>query len=216
MKVSAHKLNGKERLESMYQSLNPYSAQPFLFDWELVKKGYDTKDFIAPSSVKFVGKNKFEINDAYGCITSINILAGELSDGIIADFLDNTDGLISLNFHIMPFDQLKALKYIRGKLSDVQKMKIDEQKKAFQAGYDSDILPENIQIYLDELKTMLEDLNSKNERLFNITVTIRNYASSKIRANYSLKRCPELFKRTIVNLSHLIICRKKLLHHHCR
>lgn len=39
MKVSAHKLNGKERLESMYQSLNPYSAQPFLFDWELVKKG---------------------------------------------------------------------------------------------------------------------------------------------------------------------------------
>lgn len=195
MKVSAHKLNGKERLESMYQSLNPYSAQPFLFDWGLVKKGYDTKDFIAPSSVKFVGKNRFEINDSYGCITSINILAGELSDGIIADFLDNTDGLISLNFHIQPFDQLKALKYIRGKLSDVQKMKIDEQKKAFQAGYDSDILPENIQIYLDELKTMLEDLNSKNERLFNVTVTIRNYASSKNKSELQLETLSRIVQK---------------------
>lgn len=179
MKVSARKLNGEERLESMYQSLNPFSVQPFIFNWELVKKGYDTKDFIAPSSIKFIGKNQFEIGNAYGCVTSVNILAGELSDGIIADFLDNTEGLVSLNFHIKPFDQLKALKYVRGKLSDVQKMKIDEQKKAFQAGYDSDILPESIQIYLDELKTLLEDLNSKNERLFDITITIRNYSMSK-------------------------------------
>lgn len=100
MKVSARKLSGEERLESMYKSLNPFTTQPFIFDWALVKKGYDTKDFIAPSSVKFVGKNQFEIGNAYGCVTSINILAGELSDRIIADFLDKTDGLVSLNFHI--------------------------------------------------------------------------------------------------------------------
>ena len=171
----------------MYKSLNPFTTQPFIFDWALVKKGYDTKDFIAPSSVKFVGKNQFEIGNAYGCVTSINILAGELSDRIIADFLDKTDGLVSLNFHIKPFDQLKALKFVRGKLSDVQKMKIDEQKKAFQAGYDSDILPESIQIYLNELKGLLEDLNSKNERLFDITITVREYAMSKQKSDLQLE-----------------------------
>lgn len=187
MKVSARKLSGEERLESMYKSLNPFTTQPFLFDWNLVRKGYDTKDFIAPSSVKFVGKNQFEIGNAYGCVTSINILAGELSDRIIADFLDKTEGLVSLNFHIKPFDQIKALKYVRGKLSDVQKMKIDEQKKAFQAGYDSDILPESIQIYLNELKGLLEDLNSKNERLFDITITVRQYALSKQKSNLQLE-----------------------------
>mgnify|MGYP000776354322 FL=1 len=187
MKVSARKLSGEERLESMYKSLNPFTTQPFIFDWALVKKGYDTKDFIAPSSVKFVGKNQFEIGNAYGCVTSINILAGELSDRIIADFLDKTDGLVSLNFHIKPFDQLKALKFVRGKLSDVQKMKIDEQKKAFQAGYDSDILPESIQIYLNELKGLLEDLNSKNERLFDITITVREYAMSKQKSDLQLE-----------------------------
>lgn len=103
-----------------------------------------------------------------------------LSDGIISDYLESkTNGLVSLNFHIEPFDQLKALKYVRGKLSDVQKMKIDEQKKAFSSGYDSDILPENIQIYLQELKELLEDLSSRNERLFNVTITVRNYAATK-------------------------------------
>ena len=206
MKVRSKKLNGEQRLESMYQSLNPFTTQPFLFDWELVKKGYNTKDFIAPASVKFTGKNKFEINNAYGCVTSINILAGELSDGIISDFLDNTEGLASLNFHIKPFDQLKALKYIRGKLSDVQKMKIDEQKKAFQSGYDSDILPESIQIYLEELQGMLEELNSKNERLFEITVTIRNYSMTKNQASLQLETLSRITQKNnckLISLDYL-------------
>ena len=111
----------------------------------------------------------------------------------------------------MPFDQLKALKYIRGKLSDVQKMKIDEQKKAFQAGYDSDILPENIQIYLDELKTMLEDLNSKNERLFNITVTIRNYASSKNKSELQLETLSRIVQKNNCKLISLDYMQEKAL-----
>ena len=65
-------------------------------------------------------------------------------------------------------------------------MKIDEQKKAFNAGYDSDIIPESIQIYLDELKSLLEDLNSKNERLFNVNLTIRSYAKTKQKAELQL------------------------------
>lgn len=178
-KVHCKKLDGKERLEALYHSCNPFSSEPFLFDWALVKKGsYSTKDFIACPSMSFKTKSEFEIGDGYGSVTTINILAGELSDGIISDYL-KSNGLVSLNFHIEPFDQLKALKYVRGKLSDVQKMKIDEQKKAFRSGYDSDILPENIQIYLEELKELLEDLNSRNERLFNVTLTVRNYSPTK-------------------------------------
>lgn len=61
MKVRSKKLNGEQRLESMYQSLNPFTTQPFLFDWELVKKGYNTKDFIAPASVKFTGKTSLKL-----------------------------------------------------------------------------------------------------------------------------------------------------------
>lgn len=46
-------------------------------------------------------------------------------------------------------------------------------------------------MYIEELETLLEDLNSKNERLFHITVLIRNYAKSK----KELKLQLELLKR---------------------
>lgn len=175
-RVKAEQLNGHKRLETIYHSLNPFSDEPFIFDWELKKRsGYSTKDFVAPMSMKFK-KNEFELNEGYGSVTSINILAGELSDKFLTDYLD--ENLVAVNFHIKPFDQLKALKLVRGKLTDVERMKIDEQKKASMSGYDSDILPPSIQMYLEELRNMLEDLNSRNERLFMVTVTIRNYATS--------------------------------------
>ena len=174
-------LNGRQRLEVLYHSLNPFSDDKFIFDWNLKKQGgYSTKDFIAPMSLKFK-KNNFEINDGFGSITSVDILAGELSDRILTDLL-NCGNQISINMHIKSFDQLKALKLIRGKLSDVEKMKIDEQKKASMSGYDPDILPQQIKTYINELNTILEDLNSKNERLFNITLTVRSYNPSEEKA----------------------------------
>lgn len=187
-------LNGKQRLEVLYHSLNPFSDDKFIFDWNLKKQGgYSTKDFIAPMSLKFK-KNNFEINDGFGSITSVDILAGELSDRILTDLL-NCGNQISINMHIKSFDQLKALKLIRGKLSDVEKMKIDEQKKASMSGYDPDILPQQIKTYINELNTILEDLNSKNERLFNITLTVRSYNQSEEKAKLELESLKRLVQQ---------------------
>ena len=81
--VKAFVLDGKKRLETMYRSLNPDSEEPFIFDWELkARGGYSTKDFIAPMSAKFK-KNRFEVNDSFGTLTSVDILAGELSDRML-------------------------------------------------------------------------------------------------------------------------------------
>lgn len=185
--VKAFVLNGEQRLESLYRSMNPSSDEKFIFDWGLKKRGgYSTKDFIAPMSIKFL-KNRFEINDQYGSITSVDILAGELSDRMLCDLL-NCGQQMSISIHVKSFDQLKALKLIRGKLSDVEKMKIDEQKKASMSGYDPDILPQQIKLYIEELKEMLGDLNSRNERLFNMTLTVRSYSQSKKKANLELEQ----------------------------
>lgn len=203
--VKAVALNGQQRLEILYRSLNPFTNEPFIFDWELKKRsGYSTKDFIAPTSMQFK-KNKFEIGDGYGSITSLNILVGELSDRILSEFL-NSDSQVSLNLHIKPFDQLKALKFVRGKLTDVEKMKIDEQKKASMSGYDTDILPPSIKMYLSELDDMLTDLNSRNERLFMVTITIRNYATSEKKSNLQLdmlKRVSQKNNCKLFNLDYL-------------
>ena len=176
--VEAQALNGRERLETLYYSLNPYRNAPFIFDWNrMLRSGMDTKDFISPSSLKF-NKSDFEIGDAFGSVSTINILAGELPDTVLNDFM-KAQNLFCVNLHIEPFDQIAALKFIKRKLTNVEQMKIDEQKKASTAGYDPNILPPSIKMYIDDLEKLLDDLNSKNERLFHISLSLRNYAKSK-------------------------------------
>lgn len=133
-------LDGRQRLETLYYSLNPYRNAPFIFDWDgMLRAGMDTKDFIAPSSFKF-NKNNFEIGKAYGAVWGLNILAGELPDEILKDFLE-MQNLVCVNIHVKPLDQVDVLKFVKKKLTSVESMKVDEQKKASQAGYDPDILP---------------------------------------------------------------------------
>lgn len=176
--VESKALNGKERLETLYYSLNPFKNQPFIFDWSsMLKTGWDTKDFISPSSLKF-NKQNFEIGNSFGSINVMNILAGELPDTILSDFLE-LQHLFCVNLHVTPLDQITALKFVKTKLTNVEQMKIDEQKKASKAGYDPDILPPAIKMYITDLEKLLDDLNSKNERLFHISITLRNYAKNK-------------------------------------
>ena len=188
--VEAKALNGKERLETLYYSLNPFRPNPFVFDWKaMLKAGWDTKDFIAPPSFKFAKQN-FEIGDAMGAINCMSILAGELPDTILNDFLE-LQHLFCVNIHVEPLDQVSALKFVKLKLTGVEEMKINEQKKASKAGYDPDILPPSIKMYITDLEKLLDDLNSKNERLFHINISIRNYARNK----KDLKLQLELLKR---------------------
>ena len=188
--VDAKALDGKERLETLYYSLTPYSNQSFAFDWDaMLHAGMDTKDFICPKSFKF-NKQDFETGNAYGAVWGLNILAGELSDEILRNFLE-MQNLFCVNLHIEPLDQIDALKFVKKKLTNVEQMKIDEQKKASQSGYDPDILPPQIKMYIDDIEKLLADLNSKNERLFHISISIRAYAKSK----KDLKLQAEMLKR---------------------
>ena len=79
-----------------------------------------------------------------------------------------------VNLHIESVDQLKAVKMIKNKVTDIDKMKIEEQKKAVRAGYDMDILPSDITTYAGEAKRLLDDLQSRNERMFQLTILFMN------------------------------------------
>lgn len=177
--VKSRVLDGKERLDQLYGSLNPYTKDDFIFDWQYMKKtGSSTKDFIAPTSIKF-DKKFFEIGSkAYGSVFSLTLLPGELSDEVLNDFLKN-DNLVAFDMHINPIDQIAALNFVRRKLSDLESTKIDEQKKASASGFDPDILTSKLKENIQGAEKVLSDLRGKNERLFTVTFLIRTYAKSR-------------------------------------
>ena len=177
--VSAYPLNGEERLQILYETFNPEEKVPFQFSYDrILRTGMGTKDFVAPTSFVFKEGKTFQMGNTIGAASYLQILAPELTDKMLAEFLDMNRNLI-VNLHIQSIDQMKAIKLVKNKVTDINRMKIEEQKKAVRAGYDIDIIPSDLNTYGGEAKRLLEDLQSRNERMFLVTVLFLNTGKTK-------------------------------------
>lgn len=177
--VQARPLSGKERLALLHSQLRPGSREPFRFSWDMIPKtGMGTKDFIAPDSFDFRQARLFRVGTTWGAASYMQIMASELSDKLLAELLE-LDMEMTITMHIQTVDQSKAIKQIKAKISDIDKMKVEEQKKAVRAGYDMDILPPDLVTYSKDAAAMLADLQSRNERLFLLTFLVVNTANTR-------------------------------------
>ena len=178
MGAGAHVLDGRERLALLHGILHPEGGR-FAFEWDwLPASGLSVKDFIAPSSFHFGETRFFRVGKMYGAVSFLQILAPEIHDRILTDFMD-TDGNIMVNMHIRGINQNEAIKTVKRKLTDLDAMKIQEQKRAARSGYDMDILPADLSTYGGAAKNLLNDLQSRNERLFNVTFLVMHMAETK-------------------------------------
>ena len=183
--VAAEPLNGTDRLRLLHDMLRIDDPAPFRFSWDwLAPSGLSVKDFIAPSSFEFAKGNYFGIGQKRGAVSFLQILAPELNDRMLADFLDMESSLI-VTMHVQSVDQISAIKTIKRKITDLDRMKIEEQKKAVRSGYDMDIIPSDLATYGAEAKKLLQELQSRNERMFLLTFLVLNIADSvpKLRNN---------------------------------
>ena len=183
--VAAEPLNGTDRLRLLHDMLRIDDPALFRFSWDwLAPSGLSVKDFIAPSSFEFAKGNYFGIGQKRGAVSFLQILAPELNDRMLADFLDMESSLI-VTMHVQSVDQISAIKTIKRKITDLDRMKIEEQKKAVRSGYDMDIIPSDLATYGAEAKKLLQELQSRNERMFLLTFLVLNIADSvpKLRNN---------------------------------
>ena len=184
MGAAAHVLDGKERLELLHGILHPADGRrpeggKFAFDWDwLAPSGLSVKDFIAPSSFQFGETRTFRIGEMYGAVSFLQITAPEIHDRILAEFME-TEGNILVTMHIRGINQNEAIKMVKRKITDLDAMKIAEQKRAVRSGYDMDILPSDLATYGGAAKTILQDLQSRNERMFNLTFLVMHMAATK-------------------------------------
>ena len=179
--VQSRPLDGRDRLAALHGQLHPGSREPFRFSWkDIPKTGMGTKDFIAPDSFDFRQSRTFRVGQSWGAVSYLQILASEMSDKLLAEILE-LDAELTVTLHVQTVDQLKAIKTIKGKISDIGRMKAEEQKKAVRAGYDMEILPPDLITFSKDAAELLADLQSRNERMFLLTFTVVNLAPSRQR-----------------------------------
>jgi len=177
--VKAEVLNGTQRLHIMHDILRMDEQEPFRFSWDwLAPSGLSTKDFIAPSGFEYRNGKGFRMGKLSGTVSFLQILAPELNDRMLAEFL-NLESSVIVNLHVQSLDQVAAIKTIKRKITDLDRAKIEEQKKAVRSGYDMDIIPSDLATYGAEAKKLLQDLQSRNERMFLLTFLMMNVSETK-------------------------------------
>ena len=176
----------------MYDMFHLDAQTPFLFDWKwLAPTGLRTKDFIVPSSFKFGERQRFGMGSKVSAVSFFSILASELNDRCLAEFLAMDSSLV-VSFHLQAIDQTAAIKDIKHKLTALDQMKIDEQKKAVRAGYDMEILPSDLAAYGGEAKKLLEELQNRNERFFLATLLVMNTADNHHQLDLDVKQAQSI------------------------
>jgi len=179
MEVNCEEVNGVDRLSTINYLMNGDTDNYIDLD-KIPKEEFaklPTKEFIAPKYLEFEPEY-FRINDKYGTTLYYNIEASELSDRVLSDFLDLELELV-VNMHIYSLEQQTAVKMVRRKSSDLDTIKIEEQKKAIKAGYDMDILPTDLNLHVEETKRILTELQRENEKFFYMTFTITVFEKDK-------------------------------------
>ncbi len=172
--VHTHLLDGRERLELMHGMYHMGDDERFHFDWKrLPESGLSVKDVIAPSSLSFKGVRTFMIGELHCAVSYVSLTASEISDEMLKDLLDTESSQI-ITMHIRSVDQNQAVKQVKHIITELDRSKIEEQKKAVRAGYDMDIIPSDLVTYGNDAKALLRELQSQNERMFLLTFLILN------------------------------------------
>lgn len=201
-----HFLNGDERAKLIFELLN-YNKD---FDLESYEKSKDSKKYIAPDSFNFSDEKFFKIEKNIGTSFLLEIIGTEISDETLQDFLELNEELY-INFHITPLEQEKGIKLVKRTLTNLNKMKIEEQKKAIRAGYDMDIISENLKEAIENTTELLDDVRGKNENLFYVSIIFTSINEKFNNLKNLIERLKNLSKKHSCFLKQLDLIQEQAL-----
>lgn len=198
--TAAKSVNGKMRLKLLHEFFNQDSMEPFRFSFdELAESGKSVKDYVAPSAFDFRFPSRFKCGRMFGSVHYLDIIAPRMNDELLKKLLD-IDSNITVSLHMQTMDPVKAVKMLKRTLSNIQKMKIEEQKKAVRSGYDMDILPTDIVTYEKDTMDLLNDLNSSNQKLIHMTFIIGCFGKNKKEMETLTQRVSGIIQQANCNL----------------
>ena len=201
MGVKGYVLDGEERLKVIHDILNPDDR--FIFNFEDLKySGLTTKEYIVPTSFNFSKPTYFKMGEVFAEVNFLQILASDIKDEMLSEFLEVEENMI-VTFHIKAVDRMEAIKNIKRKITDLDKMKLEENKKAIRAGYDIDILPSDLVTYGAEAKNLLSELQNHDEKMFLVTILIMSTGKSRTKLENTVFTLKSIANRHNCNIKNL-------------
>lgn len=177
LKSQSHVLDGLERLSVINNIFDP--NEKFIFSYEQINPSFTTKDAITPDLIDFqTAPDMFKINNRFCKVFYLKNWSTEIFDELIYR-LSKLEFNQVITLHMKAIERGEDISLIKTQIAQMELEKISFQKKAIDKGYDPDMLPLEFQYAYDEAKLLLEDVQQRNQRLYDCQFLIMLNAETK-------------------------------------
>ncbi|MGN0679586.1 MAG: VirB4-like conjugal transfer ATPase, CD1110 family [Oscillospiraceae bacterium] len=173
------------------QEIRPISSSEFLRGAE--------KSLCCPDYFEFK-RDYFLFNDKYARMIFLKHLPSGLTDNILTDIC-GTSLPIVVTINIAPVDPSDAIKIIKRQLTSMKAEKIQKEKKASQHGVYTDVINEDLKLSLAEAEEQLNDLQSKNQKMFLVNLVIMITGNSFEELENNTEKIEAVFRTKVCTTS---------------
>lgn len=150
----------------------------FNFDMiENMKKGHSFKDFICPDTLEFE-KDYFKMGKRYGRVLFLKEYASYIKDSMVAEITDlNRNIMLSIDVIPVPMDE--AVREVENRRLGVETNITNWQRRQNSNNNFSAVIPYDMEQQRNESKEFLDDLTTRDQRMFISVLTMVHTADTK-------------------------------------
>ena len=142
-----------------------------------MKKGHSFKDFICPDSFEFE-KDYFKMGKKYGRVIFLKEYASYIKDNMVAELTDlNRNMMMSIDVIPVPMDE--AVREVENRRLGVETNITNWQRRQNSNNNFSAVIPYDLEQQRIESKEFLDDLTTRDQRMFLSVLTMVHTADSK-------------------------------------
>ena len=171
-------LNSEDRLRLAHDFYR--IGEENIFNWDMLdnmRKGHSFKDYICPDSFSFQ-KDYFEMGDKFGRVFFLKDYASYIKDDMVAELTDINKNLM-LSIDVIPIPMDEAIREVENRRLGVETNITNWQRKQNSNNNFSAVIPYDMEQQRQESKEFLDDLTTRDQRMFVCVLTLTLIADSK-------------------------------------
>lgn len=171
---------------------------------ELTEKDFKRKAdraYCCPDYFEFKS-NYFMFGTKYARCVFIKDLPSSLQDHLLTD-LSDTNLSVIVTTNIAQVDTYKALKMVNRQITSMTADKIQAERKAIKSGYSPDSINHKLKYSLEEAENLLDSMQSKNQKMFEINVMIMITSNSYEELENDTETVNSVIRKQICNMGTL-------------
>jgi len=171
-------LDAVERLRIFHNFYR--TGEENIFDFDLIKsmrKGHSFKDYICPDSFEWENDH-FKMGNKYGRVLFLKEYANYIKDSMVAELTELNRNLI-MSIDVVPIPMDEAVREVENRKLGVETNITNWQRKQNANNNFSAVIPYDLEQQRNESKEFLDDLTTRDQRMFVSVLTLVHIADSK-------------------------------------